>query len=76
MVEIEQVMSIFDGENGRYWRVVAVIQSGDFAQRRVILPQGGGIPPAMVDWDFLDRTSITPEPLRPQLQRQVPVSTP
>ena len=62
IVEIEQVMSIFDGENGRYWRVFAVIQSGEFAQRRVILPQGGGIPPAMVDWDFLERTSITPNP--------------
>jgi hypothetical protein len=51
-----------------------VIQSGDFARRRVILPHGGGIPPAMLDWDFLERTSITPEPLLPHLQRHVPVS--
>jgi hypothetical protein len=57
IIEIEQVMSISDGENGRYWRVFGVIQSGEFAQRRVILPQGGGIPPAMIDWDFLERAS-------------------
>jgi hypothetical protein len=73
VIEIEQVKSIFDGENGRYWRVSAVIQGGEFAQRRVILPQGGGIPPAMVDWDFLERTSITPRPLRPL---HVPASSP
>ncbi len=73
LIEIAQVVSEFNGENGRDWIVWGVIQNGEFAQRRVLLPHGGGVPPAIFDWDFLERANSAAESLRPV---HVPASSP
>jgi len=49
-LRISQVLSKFDGENGRYWLTFAIVQNGEFKGRRLLLPRAAA---SVVNWQFL-----------------------
>jgi hypothetical protein len=51
-LKIVELRSEFNGESGSLWMPYAEIQGGEFAGRRVLLPEGEASP---VNWSYVER---------------------